>query len=47
VIEIGVPVIASGGVYQQRQVEALLEMGAIGVQLDTVLWSLGKIKGWI
>jgi hypothetical protein len=46
VIEIGVPVIASGGVYQQRQVEALLEMGAIGVQLDTVLWSLGKLKGW-
>ena len=44
-IVIGVPVIASGGVYQQSQVEALLAMGAIGVQLDAVLWSLGKQIG--
>ena len=38
---IGVPVIAGGGVYQQAQVEALIEAGAIAVQLDAVLWSLG------
>ena len=44
-IDIGVPVIAAGGVYQQSQVEALLAMGAIGVQLDAVLWSLGKQTG--
>jgi len=44
-IDIGVPVIASGGVHQQSQVEALLAMGAIGVQLDAVLWSLGVQVG--
>jgi dihydroorotate dehydrogenase len=46
VIEIGVPVIACGGVYQQQQVDAMLEIGAMGVQLDAVLWSLGKLEGW-
>jgi dihydroorotate dehydrogenase (NAD+) catalytic subunit len=40
-ISAGVPVIAAGGVYKQRQVEALMESGAIAVQLDAVLWSLG------
>lgn len=40
-IDAGVPVIAAGGVYQPVQVEALLEAGALGVQLDAVLWSLG------
>lgn len=40
-ISAGVPVIAAGGVYKQRQVEALIEAGAIAVQLDAVLWSLG------
>jgi dihydroorotate dehydrogenase len=40
-ISIGVPVIAGGGVFQQAQVEALIEAGAIAVQLDAVLWSLG------
>ena len=33
-----VPVIAAGGVYQPGQVEILLKEGAIGVQLDAVLW---------
>ena len=37
----GVPVIAGGGVYKPGQVEALMEAGAIAVQLDAVLWSLG------
>jgi dihydroorotate dehydrogenase (NAD+) catalytic subunit len=37
----GVPVIAAGGVYKQLQVEALIEAGAVAVQLDAVLWSLG------
>jgi len=46
VIEIGVPVIACGGVYQQQQVDAMLKIGAMGVQLDAVLWSLGKLEGW-
>lgn len=39
IIAAGVPVIAAGGMYEQVQVEALLEAGAIGVQLDAVLWS--------
>jgi dihydroorotate dehydrogenase len=37
----GVPVIAAGGVYQSSHIEALLEAGALGVQLDAVLWSVG------
>jgi dihydroorotate dehydrogenase len=45
VIDMGVPVIASGGVYKQRQIEALLGIGATGVQLDSVLWSLEDIWG--
>lgn len=40
-IDLGVPVFAAGGVYQPGQVEALLEAGAAGVQLDAVLWGLG------
>ena len=41
VIETGIPVIAAGGVYKPWQAEACLEAGAMGVQLDAVLWSLG------
>jgi dihydroorotate dehydrogenase len=40
-VESGVPVIAAGGVYEPAQVEAFLKAGAIAVQLDAVLWSLG------
>jgi dihydroorotate dehydrogenase (NAD+) catalytic subunit len=39
--EIGMPVIAAGGVYELWQAEACLEAGALGVQLDAVLWSMG------
>lgn len=39
--EMGVPVIAGGGVYHQAQVQDLLRAGAIAVQLDTVLWRGG------
>ena len=45
VIDMGMPVIASGGIYQQQQIEALLEIGATGVQLDAVLWSLWDVEG--
>jgi dihydroorotate dehydrogenase len=44
-VDHGVPVIAAGGVYASRQVEAFLEAGAVGVQLDAVLWSLGWLNG--
>jgi dihydroorotate dehydrogenase (NAD+) catalytic subunit len=34
----GLPVIGAGGVYHRSQVEVMLEVGAMAVQLDTVLW---------
>lgn len=34
----GVPVIAGSGVYTPGDVEALLDAGALAVQVDTVLW---------
>lgn len=40
-VESGVPVIAAGGVYEPWQAEALMEAGAIGVQLEAVFWIFG------
>ena len=40
-LDYGVPVIASGGVTTQKQVEQLLKAGAFAVQVDTVLWGNG------
>jgi dihydroorotate dehydrogenase (NAD+) catalytic subunit len=40
-VHLGVPVFASGGVYQRWQAEAMLQAGATAVQLDTVLWRGG------
>jgi dihydroorotate dehydrogenase (NAD+) catalytic subunit len=34
----GIPVIGAGGVYQREQAQALVEAGALGVQVDSVLW---------
>jgi dihydroorotate dehydrogenase (NAD+) catalytic subunit len=34
----GLPVIASGGVYQPAQIQAMRQAGAMAVQLDAVLW---------
>lgn len=34
----GLPVIAAGGVYTPEQAQALLDAGALAVQLDSVLW---------
>lgn len=33
------PVLAAGGVYRRKDVEAMLAAGASGVQLDSVLWT--------
>ncbi len=33
-----VPVIGAGGVYSQREIDAMLAAGALAVQLDAVLW---------
>ena len=38
---LGLPVIASGGVYHPDQVQTMLSAGAIAVQLDAVLWRVG------
>ena len=38
----GITVVGSGGVYREREVEAMLDAGAIAVQLDAVLW-----RGWM
>ena len=35
---LGIPVIGSGGVYTQRDMDAMLAAGAMAVQLDAVLW---------
>lgn len=40
--EAGLPVIAAGGVYTPSQIDTLLSMGAMAVQLDTVLWRGGN-----
>ncbi len=36
---IGLPVIGAGGIYSTRDAQAMLEAGALAVQLDTVLWT--------
>jgi dihydroorotate dehydrogenase (NAD+) catalytic subunit len=38
---IGIPIIASGGVYSQENIDAMLSAGAQAVQLDSLLW-----RGW-
>ena len=35
---LGLPVIGAGGVYQPKDVDTMLEAGALAVQVDTVLW---------
>ena len=40
-VRFGVPIIGAGGVYSQRDIEAMLAAGATGVQLDAVLWRGG------
>jgi dihydroorotate dehydrogenase (NAD+) catalytic subunit len=44
-VKAGLRVIAGCGVYHPRQVDLLLSAGAVGVQLDTVLWRGGFWKG--
>lgn len=38
---LSLPVIGAGGIYSQEQTKAMLEAGAIAVQLDAVLWRGG------
>jgi len=41
-LDTGIPVIASGGVYNKQDINILLELGVKAVQLDTVLWHGGN-----
>jgi dihydroorotate dehydrogenase (NAD+) catalytic subunit len=34
----GIPVIGAGGVYQTKDIEAMLGVGAVAVQVDSLLW---------
>ena len=38
---LGLPIIASGGVYSQENIDAMLSAGAQAVQIDSLLW-----RGW-
>ena len=40
-MEMGVPVIASGGIYNRRDIQVLLDLGVAAVQLDSVIWRPG------
>lgn len=41
ITQLGVPVIGAGGVYHQKDIEAMFAAGAFAVQLDSVLWRNG------
>ncbi|NOZ00222.1 MAG: hypothetical protein GXP40_13635 [Chloroflexi bacterium] len=34
----GIPIVGAGGVYKREQAEALLDAGALGVQVGAILW---------
>ncbi len=37
----GLPVIGAGGIYSTEQIQAMLDAGALAIQLDSVLWRSG------
>ena len=43
VAQLGIPIIGAGGVYSDQQAAAMLEAGALAVQVDTALWR----GGWL
>jgi len=43
--QLGIPVIAGPGVYRRQEAQAVLDAGALAVQLDTVLWH-GWARDW-
>jgi dihydroorotate dehydrogenase len=46
-VQAGLAVIGSGGLYQPWQAKAMLAAGAIAVQLDAVLWLGLSDEGWL
>jgi NAD(P)H-dependent flavin oxidoreductase YrpB (nitropropane dioxygenase family) len=40
--KLNLPVIAGAGVFQRKDAQALLALGAAAVQVDTALW-----RGWL
>jgi dihydroorotate dehydrogenase (NAD+) catalytic subunit len=41
IIPVGIPVMAAGGIYTRADIQAMLQAGAMAVQLDGVLWRGG------
>ena len=44
-VQAGIAVIAAGGVYSPAQAQAMLQAGALAVQLDAALWRGGLLLG--
>jgi dihydroorotate dehydrogenase (NAD+) catalytic subunit len=44
VVGMGIPVIYSGGIRNQEEIETTLALGAAGVQIDIALWNSGGLK---
>jgi dihydroorotate dehydrogenase (NAD+) catalytic subunit len=40
-VQAKIPVIGAGGLYRQEQIDAMLALGALAVQLDSILWKGG------
>jgi dihydroorotate dehydrogenase len=38
---VGIPIIGAGGVYNPENVKSMLNVGALAVQIDAVLWRGG------
>ncbi len=38
VVKLGLPIIGAGGIYSKENAEAMLSVGALAVQMDSVLW---------
>ena len=45
-VNLDIPIIGTGGIYNQEQADTMLTAGALAVQLDTVLWRGGWRQRW-
>ncbi len=42
--ELDIPVIGAGGIYSERDADAMFRLGALAVQLDACLWRAGLVE---
>jgi dihydroorotate dehydrogenase (NAD+) catalytic subunit len=42
--KVGIPIVGAGGVASKEQAQAMIEVGAMAVQMDFALWLPGKMK---